>query len=40
MSKKKELKAHIMSDDGIYVTFLTVISVGLILLGSSLAFQG
>lgn len=40
MSKKKELKAHIMKDDKVYVTFLTAISLGLLILGSGLAFHG
>ena len=40
MSKKKELKAHIMSEDAIYVTFVAAISIGLLFLGASLAFHG
>ena len=40
MAKKKEVKAHIMGEDAIYVTFVTAISVGLLFLGASLAFHG
>jgi len=40
MAKKKELKATIMGEDAIYVTFITVISVGLLFLGASLSFHG
>jgi len=40
MSKKKELNAHIMKDDKVYVTYLAAISLGLLFLGASLAFHG
>jgi len=40
MSKKKELKAPIMSDDKVYVIFLAAISLGLLFLGARLSFHG
>ena len=40
MAKKKELRAHIMGEDAIYVAFVTTISLGLLFLGASLAFHG
>ena len=37
MSKKK---TDIMTEDAIYVTYVTVMSIGLLILGASLSFHG